>query len=177
MGLWISFALIGGMLVLMGWSVYSTHRDGSVETFDSRLSMAQYLDSIDVLIVLVSWIGVSLVPMPELEQLSDLQYGLLVGLLAMGPAAPAVWLRRRLFPRTVIPFHRNNLGLRCGAVFSGLLSLTALVFGFVARGLEAPGFQVWGFFQLTVVLFAVCVGCHWAEARRHPDDTLLDDQL
>ena len=175
MGLWISFAFVAAVFALMGWSVYSTHRESPTETLEeSRSPIVERLDAIDVLIVLVAWTVSPLIPLPVFDQLSEVQYALLVGLLATGPPVPAVLLRRRLFPRTVIRFHRNNLALRCGAIFYGLLSLMALVFGFVARLLEKSSFLAWSFFLTAGGLVGFAVWFHMIEFRRRPRESFED---
>ena len=146
MGLWISFAFVAAVFALMGWSVYSTHRESPAETLEeSRSPTVGRFDAVDVLLVFMAWFASSLVPESVLETLSEFQNAVLVAIMALGPPAPAVWLRRRFFPSTVIRFHRDNLALRCGSVFYGLLSLMALVFGFVARWLETSSFLAWSF--------------------------------
>ncbi len=172
MGLWIIFIFAATLFALMGWSVYSTHRESPTETLqDLRSPIVGRLDAIDVLIVLVSWTVFPLIPIPGSDQLSETQYALLVGVLSAGSPAPAVLLRRRFFPSTVIRFHRKNLGLRCGAIFFGLLSLTALAFGFVARLLEKSSFLAWSFFLTAGFLLVFAVWFHMIEFRRRPRES------
>ena len=143
----------------MGWSVYSTHRDSPTETLEESVTLGR-LDAIGALLVLVTWFAVSLV-------LDDDR----LDFVGFGVGAGVAWLRRRLFPGTVIRFHRHNLALRCAAIFCGLASLFAVAHGFVARWLERSSSLVWSFFLTAGGLVALAVWSHVIEFRRRPGPT------
>lgn len=151
-------------VAVMGWAVFTTHRDSPPEASLGKTPALLYLDVVDVILVLAVWLGVTwLVSALGFPDLSDK-----VGIVALvAGSAPIVRLRRFLFPRTMIPFHPDNLAIRETSVFCAIHALITLLFALTSKVIGAPSWAT-GFFLTAGALLVLAVWLYMLEFHRRP---------
>ena len=152
LGLGATYAAATALIVLMGWSAYSTDRDAFLAG-----GFAVHVDIVDVVAIFVVWFAVIAITAQYDVEVGD------GGFLAI--ALGVTWFRRVFFPSTVLRYQSKNALLRTTAVLCIVHSLVTALFGITADAIDAPAYYVRVFYLIAGLLVAVAVWIHRVESR------------
>ena len=152
LGIVATYAAATALIVLMGWSAYSTDQDA----FQAEGYYAVHVDIVDVVAIFVIWFAVI-----ASTAVYDVEVGD-GGFLAI--ALGVTWFRRVFFPSTVLRYQSKNALLRTTAVLCIVHSIVTALFGIAAAAIDAPAYYARVFYLIAGLLVIVAVWIHRVES-------------